>query len=81
MVWKGFTATLTIIAFFVLDQSMAALGHGHSHGQGHGHGHSDVEEGSEGTRTTRESTPVFKETKMPPMPQKKISESSKVAHS
>jgi len=79
VVWKGFTATLTIIAFFVLDQSMAALGHGHSHGQGHGHGHSDVEEGSEGTRTTRESTPVFKETKMPPMPQKKISESSKAS--
>lgn len=70
VVWKGFTATLTIIAFFVLDQSMAALGHGHSHGQGH----TDEEEGSEGTRTTRESTPVFKETKVP-----KISVTSKAS--
>ena len=56
MVWKGFTATVVIIAFFVLDRTMAALGHGHSHG-----GH-DEEDGSrsEETRTTRESTPEMK---------------------
>ena len=53
VVWKGFTATLVIIAFFVLDRTMAALGHGHSHGHGQ-----DEEEGSTSgeTRTTREST-------------------------
>ena len=57
MVWKGFTATVVIIAFFVLDRTMAALGHGHSHGHGH-----DEEEGStsDETRTTRESTPDMK---------------------
>ena len=60
MVWKGFTATVVIIAFFVLDRTMAALGHGHSHGGGH-HG-DDEEEGSSSaeTRTTRESTPDMK---------------------
>merc|ERR1719264_861695 len=53
VVWKGFTATVVIIAFFVLDRTMAALGHGHSH---------DEEEGStsDETRTTRESTPDMK---------------------
>ena len=57
VVWKGFTATVVIIAFFVLDRTMAALGHGHSHG-----GHADEEEGStsDETRTTRESTPDMK---------------------
>ena len=55
MVWKGFTATVVIIAFFVLDRTMAALGHGHSHG-----GHSNEEEGSDETRTTGESTPDMK---------------------
>merc|ERR1719264_2494836 len=57
VVWKGFTATVVIIAFFVLDRTMAALGHGHSHGHGH-----DEEEGStsDETRTTRESTPDMK---------------------
>ena len=59
MVWKGFTATVVIIAFFVLDRTMAALGHGHSHGGHHG---DDEEEGSSSaeTRTTRESTPDMK---------------------
>ena len=59
MVWKGFTATVVIIAFFVLDRTMAALGHGHSHG---GHNGDDEEEGSSSaeTRTTRESTPDMK---------------------
>ena len=57
VVWKGFTATVVIIAFFVLDRTMAALGHGHSHGDRH-----DEEEGStsDETRTTRESTPDMK---------------------
>ena len=57
VVWKGFTATVVIIAFFVLDRTMAALGHGHSHG-----GRDDEEEGStsDETRTTRESTPDMK---------------------
>ena len=59
VVWKGFTATVVIIAFFVLDRTMAALGHGHSHGGHHG---DDEEEGSSSaeTRTTRESTPDMK---------------------
>merc|ERR1719204_2581451 len=57
VVWKGFTATVVIIAFFVLDRTMAALGHGHSHG-----GHLGDDEGSSSaeTRTTRESTPDMK---------------------
>ena len=61
MVWKGFTATVVIIAFFVLDRTMAALGHGHSHG-GHDEEEGGPSEGSSSdeTRTTRESTPDMK---------------------
>ena len=61
MVWKGFTATVVIIAFFVLDRTMAALGHGHSHG-GHDEEEGGTSEGSSSdeTRTTRESTPDMK---------------------
>ena len=62
-VWKGFTATLTIIAFFVMDRVLEGLGHGHSHGPGH---HIDSRDGGDeenltsSTRTSRESTPISK---------------------
>ena len=66
MVWKGFTATLTIITFFVMDRVLEGLGHGHSHGPGHNHHHDgsshggDTENLTVSTRTSRESTPVSK---------------------
>ena len=63
-VWKGFTATLTIIAFFVMDRVLEGLGHGHSHGPGHHHDDSrdggDEENLTSSTRTSRESTPISK---------------------
>ena len=62
-VWKGFTATLTIIAFFVMDRVLEGLGHGHSHGPGHHHDSrdgGDEENLTSSTRTSRESTPISK---------------------
>ena len=64
VVWKGFTATLTIIAFFVMDRVLEGLGHGHSHGPGHHHDDNrdggDEENLTTSTRTIRESTPISK---------------------
>ena len=59
IIWKGFTASLTIIAFFVMDRVMEGLGHSHSHAVGD-HGGSDEENLTVSTRTSRESTPVSK---------------------
>ena len=59
VIWKGFTASLTIIAFFVMDRVMEGLGHSHSHAVGN-HGGSDEENLTVSTRTSRESTPVSK---------------------
>ena len=59
VIWKGFTASLTIIAFFVMDRVMEGLGHSHSHGVVD-HGGSDEENLTVSTRTSRESTPVSK---------------------
>ena len=43
--WKGFVATITIIAFFVFNQVMQLFGHGHAHvvqhEHGEGHGYKD----------------------------------------
>lgn len=58
VVWKGFVATMTIIAFFVLDRVMDATGHTHSHMHSSG---SDEENLTVSTDTSRESTPTFKE--------------------
>ena len=60
VVWKGFTATLTIIAFFVMDRVLEGLGHGHSHGPGHHHDDGDEENLTSSTRTSRESSPIGK---------------------
>ena len=59
VIWKGFTASLTIIAFFVMDRVMEGLGHSHSHAVGD-HSGSDEENLTVSTRTSRESTPVSK---------------------
>ena len=59
IIWKGFTASLTIIAFFAMDRVLQGLGHSHSHAPG-GHGGSDEENLTVSTRTSRESSPVSK---------------------
>ena len=59
VIWKGFTASLTIIAFYVMDRVMEGLGHSHSHAVGD-HSGSDEENLTVSTRTSRESTPVSK---------------------
>ena len=61
VVWKGFTATLTIIAFFIMDRVLEGLGHGHSHGPVHKHrGNDDDDEENltSSTRTSVDSTPT-----------------------
>ena len=69
VVWKGFTATMIIVCFFVMDRVMEGMGHGHSHGlpprghdgpQGDSDSGSDVENLTVSTRSSRESTPVSK---------------------
>ena len=57
VVWKGFSATLTIIAFFVLDRVLEAVGHNHSHT----HRGEDEENLTVSTNTSRQSTPDLKE--------------------
>ena len=54
IIWKGFTASLTIIAFFVMDRVLEGLGHSHSHSG------SEAENLTVSTRTSRESSPVSK---------------------
>jgi len=70
VVWKGFTATMTIVAFFLLDRSMAAMGHEHSHGGGgHHHHRHDFKDGSttDESRLSRESTPISRESTSTPL--------------
>jgi len=57
VVWKGFVATMTIIAFFVLDRIMEAAGHSHSHT----HASSDEENLTVSTNSSRQSTPDLKQ--------------------
>ena len=57
VVWKGFVATMTIIAFFVLDRILEAAGHSHSHT----HSGSDEENLTVSTSISRESTPDIKQ--------------------
>ena len=42
--WKGFVATMTIIALFVVDQIMESFGHGHDHGRKDNHKNADRDE-------------------------------------
>ena len=57
VVWKGFVATMTIIAFFVLDRILEAAGHSHSHT----HASSDEENLTVSTNSSRQSTPDLKQ--------------------
>jgi len=57
VVWKGFVATMTIIAFFVLDRILEAVGHSHSHA----HSGSDEENFTVSTTSSRESSPDIKQ--------------------
>jgi len=59
VVWKGFVATMTIIAFYILDRILEAAGHSHSHA--HAHAASDEEKLTVSTNSSRESTPDFKQ--------------------
>lgn len=49
VVWKGFVATMTIIAFFLLDRILEAAGHSHCHT--HVHSGSDEEKVTSSTDT------------------------------
>ena len=71
VIWKGFTATMTIICFFIMDRVLEGLGHGHSHGPlGLGGHHSDAGSGTDvenltvngSDRASRESSPISKVT-------------------
>ena len=57
VVWKGFVATMTIIAFFVLDRILEAAGHSHAHK----HASSDEENLTVSTNSSRQSTPDLKQ--------------------